>query len=358
MRRAILILSLLTCFSAKGFSVNVYATAQSVGATGSCGSCSVSNPQNSVTPDTTDFAVITRTVSIPGAKIWQRLEFPSTQFSGTSVSVIVEDVNGQPLTPAMLSNVTLTSYLGSSQNNDMKTSTQYTITSWSDSKYVIGFAPATTYNAVQIDMAYLIAGAPNSIRVYAAFYTVAPLPVEMLYLQANNNDNKIKLDWATATETNNHYFTVERSMDGNRYDAVGKIDGAGNSISVLYYSFEDQPPLGGTWYYRIRQTDYDGRTSLSQVVAADYESDIKDLSIYPNPYREGSLLVAAHLDGADESSYIGIYSQSGMLVHKEELGPAGSFMQHTLQPVKLKPGIYTVKVVSGAHARTQLLLVE
>src|SRR6185503_20327710 len=86
----------------------------------------------------------------------------------------------------------------------------------------------------------------------------------------------------TASENNNSFFTVERSSDAQTFYPVEKIDGAGNSAHTLYYSALDKNPLPGISYYRLRQTDFDGSSRLSDIIAVNI-SDEAIISVIPNP---------------------------------------------------------------------------
>lgn len=100
------------------------------------------------------------------------------------------------------------------------------------------------------------------------------LPVTMLDLDAEYvADLTVRVNWATASEINNDYFTVERSANGFDFSPVAVVDGQGNSNMVYHYSVPDNVPERKTWYYRIRQTDFDGTMSISQVVSADPGND-------------------------------------------------------------------------------------
>ncbi|HKR07059.1 MAG TPA: SBBP repeat-containing protein, partial [Bacteroidia bacterium] len=113
----------------------------------------------------------------------------------------------------------------------------------------------------------------------------APLPVELVYFKAECNENKnILLKWQTASETNNDYFSIERSNDGDDFETIGIENGAGNSTTITSYSFVDDAPLEGISYYRLQQTDYNEKTSFSKVIALhNYCNKVNDLFIYPNP---------------------------------------------------------------------------
>jgi hypothetical protein len=93
------------------------------------------------------------------------------------------------------------------------------------------------------------------------------LPVELLAFTARNDGPAVLLEWATATETGNDHFTVERSSDAATFEAVLHAPGAGHSQVVVHYMAHDRSPLTGTSFYRLRQTDQDGTSTLGPVVA-------------------------------------------------------------------------------------------
>lgn len=97
--------------------------------------------------------------------------------------------------------------------------------------------------------------------------TMNPLPIELLYFDANVQAGRVDCEWATAAEFNNDFFTVERSADGGDFEAIGTVDAAGESRSLQGYSFADVSPHAGLSYYRLRQTDVDGTTTVSNMVA-------------------------------------------------------------------------------------------
>lgn len=93
----------------------------------------------------------------------------------------------------------------------------------------------------------------------------APLPIELIYFQALRNDFKVDLLWATASETNNDYFELERSINGQNWESIGRVSGAGNSNFQLNYRFTDEQAYMGLSYYRIKQVDYDNGYSYSPI---------------------------------------------------------------------------------------------
>lgn len=91
------------------------------------------------------------------------------------------------------------------------------------------------------------------------------LPVELLNFEAKLLGQFTTLYWETASETNNDYFTVMKSTDAILYKPIGNIDGAGNSNTVHTYIFDDLEPISQTTYYRLKQTDFDGKVTYSEV---------------------------------------------------------------------------------------------
>jgi biopolymer transport protein ExbB len=112
----------------------------------------------------------------------------------------------------------------------------------------------------------------------------ATLPIELLDFSAELTSIKsVQLNWQTASETDNDYFTVERSKNGTDWTSSIKVDGAGSSTTKLYYKTVDNSPYFGTSYYRLKQTDYDGQYSYSAIESVNISELSNEISIYPNP---------------------------------------------------------------------------
>jgi hypothetical protein len=97
---------------------------------------------------------------------------------------------------------------------------------------------------------------------------VTGLPIELVSFDGKFEGNQAMLEWNTASEKNNQFFYVERSADGLKFETVGQVKGVGNSAIGSHYNFIDSPldPSQNEFYYRLRQTDYDNRTSYSPVI--------------------------------------------------------------------------------------------
>jgi len=113
-------------------------------------------------------------------------------------------------------------------------------------------------------------------------YYSAPLPIQLLSFNAIPLNNSVQLSWTTVSEVNNFQFVVERSPDLEMVEEVVALPGAGNSSQEINYSAADVSPLTGISYYRLRQTDNDGQSSLSPWLKVNMKAD-DGLRIIPNP---------------------------------------------------------------------------
>lgn len=126
------------------------------------------------------------------------------------------------------------------------------------------------------------------------------LPVSWLSLTASVSGKDAVIDWATGSEVNNKGFEVERSFNGNEFEVVGFVKGAGNSASVQTYSFVDAKVLSlnsnGDVYYRLKQIDRDGNFEYSKVVMLT-ATENDDITLYPNPFNnEAGIFVSSLQD--------------------------------------------------------------
>ena len=109
------------------------------------------------------------------------------------------------------------------------------------------------------------------------------LPIELLSFQAIPRQQQVDLSWSTASESDNAWFFVERSLDLQDWQVVLQLPGAGNSSYTIDYVSVDPAPLSDTSYYRLRQVDINGASSSSDVVPVQFTGVTVQLSLFPNP---------------------------------------------------------------------------
>lgn len=114
-----------------------------------------------------------------------------------------------------------------------------------------------------------------------------PTPVELLYFSVKWKDetnNAALIEWATASETNNDYFEIQRSINAVDFTSIIQMPGAGNSSSLISYSQIDSAPVTGVAsYYRLKQVDFNGDFSYSNIVVLNAPEGIDIINIWPNP---------------------------------------------------------------------------
>jgi hypothetical protein len=99
------------------------------------------------------------------------------------------------------------------------------------------------------------------------------LPIVLKYFEVFQSEENIELAWITATETNNDYFEIQRSSDGLNFRTIEVISGNGNSSQPKHYRFEDKSKEHHTYYYRLKQVDYDGSTTYSMIKTVQKTSE-------------------------------------------------------------------------------------
>lgn len=143
------------------------------------------------------------------------------------------------------------------------------------------------------------------------------LPVELITFKAAVDGTYVQLYWATASETNNDYFEIERSNNGINFQSIGTEEGNGNSREYNSYSFTDYNPISGIGYYRLKQVDYDGTTSYSKVISAEQNENVsvQRFTVYPNPANSHEQLYVK--GDFDNNTVFIIYDVNGQVISKE-----------------------------------------
>jgi Secretion system C-terminal sorting domain len=107
------------------------------------------------------------------------------------------------------------------------------------------------------------------------------LSVSILDFKATAVNNSVKLDWLTADEKDNSHFIIERSLDGKLFSNIGQVKGNGTTKQTIDYTFLDESNLSQTAYYRLKQIDFDGKSTVSKVISIDRNLRIGKTKIYP-----------------------------------------------------------------------------
>ncbi|MEL7532505.1 MAG: T9SS type A sorting domain-containing protein, partial [Bacteroidota bacterium] len=176
-------------------------------------------------------------------------------------------------------------------------------------------------------------------------------PVEWLDFTAElTAEARVQLDWFTAAEINNDYFSIERSADGKRFTEIGQTAASTAQKTVNAYAFVDAAPLRGTSYYRIRQIDFDGASTYSKMVLVKNIARREGLLAYPNPAKD-LLNVAVSSVEAGRAQLILADQQGRVLLEKNLTLPAGAETIITLQMSHLPAGMYQLRLRNEDSAK-------
>jgi len=173
------------------------------------------------------------------------------------------------------------------------------------------------------------------------------LPIELLHFNAERITTKsIQVDWSTASEENNDYFTIERSMDGTEFETIGKVQGAENSITRMNYQFTDEnAPTDKIAYYRLRQTDKDGMSRTFTVAAVSCTDNKKELrlAIAQNPITSNDLIYDLNLPD-DATINVRIIDNLGNIASSQNYYYSRGSNRYSLDAGSLKTGVYILNV--------------
>jgi hypothetical protein len=153
----------------------------------------------------------------------------------------------------------------------------------------------------------------NNFQISIAF------PVELLKFTAKSQKDAIQLSWSTATESNNKGYDVQRSTkSASDFETIGFVKGFGNSYVQQNYQFVDtKAEKGTTYFYRLKQNDFDTKFHLSDIVSANLSANLFDFSINPNPARESAVIQLKGVFEEYAPLKISLMDAQGKIVNEE-----------------------------------------
>lgn len=184
------------------------------------------------------------------------------------------------------------------------------------------------------------------------FYTLGQgsgLPIELVAFRADLNNGEVLLSWDVATQRDNDYFTIERSVDGKNFEFVGKVNGDGTTEDFLTYQLTDKKPLAGLSYYRLKQTDYNGKYEEFLPVAVNNIMDVDQFkieSIYPNPF-DNQFTIKFSLNTEGTVTFQLTDSQGQKIFQDEVAGDKGVNSYTYFNSENLPQGIYFLSAIQN-----------
>ncbi|RMG70634.1 MAG: PKD domain-containing protein [Bacteroidetes bacterium] len=186
----------------------------------------------------------------------------------------------------------------------------------------------------------------DNVAIGSNGFTSFPVEFSAFRAEAQPDRSRVKLDWATASELNNHRFVIERSVDGLLFEPIGEVLSQGNSTQTQAYTAYDDAPLVGKSYYRLKQVDLDGTFTFSDQVNVTFDPSASgSLQAYPVPiHAHGQLNVEFSLPEST-TAHIQLVSMDGRVLWQEaslDVNATGTILSFNIGA--LSPGMYMLYV--------------
>ncbi|QNF32601.1 choice-of-anchor D domain-containing protein [Adhaeribacter swui] len=200
----------------------------------------------------------------------------------------------------------------------------------------------------------------SSFSIFTVSDQNNPLPVELLAFEVTKKGSTALLTWQTATEKNNQGFAVEVSTNAQLYKEVGFVESPHSNSSVVQnYTFTHRIGQAGTFYYRLKQTDWNGTTKYFGPKALTFDQVIPALSVYPNPVTSNTPALSVLIGSSEpESAAVTITDVLGKVVYSKSIlvGPTHNEVKVDLS--NQAAGVYIIRVISPSTGTNQTRIVK
>lgn len=175
--------------------------------------------------------------------------------------------------------------------------------------------------------------------------SATPLPVELIRFDGQCSGKNVVLNWTTASEINNNFFTIERSADGITFQGIGTINGAGNSTSTLYYMFSDNQSFTNGAYYRLKQTDYNGDSKTSSVIfVASCIDNTNTIDVFAQGGNDCTILINSAFS---DNYFVTLYTTLGQIVFSKNITVTEGTNRFIIPLESIDPAIYFITISNG-----------
>lgn len=184
-----------------------------------------------------------------------------------------------------------------------------------------------------------------------------PTPVDYLYFKLQPQDNMVHLEWATAREKDNDYFSIERSENGKDFYEIARVSGKGTYNGVSTYTINDNNPLFGLSYYRIKQVDYDRKSAYTGIEPVRFSAGEMLLSVYPNPVQSQDNLNISIYSPLDGEATLRIYTLLGEEKYTATYGVTKGAQKLDLPMNNFSTGWYVIHLQIGNYYKVHKIKV-
>jgi hypothetical protein len=187
---------------------------------------------------------------------------------------------------------------------------------------------------------------------------ITALPIELLSFKGEKQGIENILYWSTASEINNDFFTIERSNNMQEWEVVGTVDGSGTSQEKLDYSLVDRKPFSDVTYYRLRQTDFDGKNKLSYTISIvnTIESDGLFTDLFPNPTNGNFYFNYSGINSTIPIE-VEIYNNLGKLINTLTIEEYSKYQSISINTENLANGVYQILLKQGSYTELRRIAI-
>ena len=210
------------------------------------------------------------------------------------------------------------------------------------------FPPAGTINTTANTVSGVTVSSSNFFRSWTLNASSVPLPIELKEINAVCKNDFVLINWSTISESNNDFFTLEKSYDGINYTEIAQIDGNGTSTQINSYSYQDEKSQSEV-YYRLKQTDFNGTVETFAPITINCFSNEDIISIQPNP--NGGKFT---LHGLKENNLIIISDLLGKIIYQEKARAENMEVQLN----EFSFGMYNVQIIDNDKSFVKKLIIE
>lgn len=205
---------------------------------------------------------------------------------------------------------------------------------------------------------YTFSSKATSFSPFGLSNSSGVLPIKLLFFEAQKSDEGLNFSWATAVEINNDHFTIEQSIDGKSFYEIGMVDGQGTVSQVSHYDWSYSGAISrAETYYRLKQTDFDGKATYSDVVIAKQMEEL-GWSVYPNPVNADQVLqLRTYAHGSSDVEII-VRDASGQVCYQNYFTGVESDNGQSIEGFVKDSGVYFVTIISTENIYTEQVLVR
>jgi hypothetical protein len=199
----------------------------------------------------------------------------------------------------------------------------------SSSSLVLSIQPGPSFNASRSTCGVII----DSVSILP----INVLPIELISFDAIRKNDNIQINWGVASQTNNKVFELEQSNDAKIFKKIKIIEGAGTITDYKLYTVVDTAFYTSNVYYRLKQIDWDGSYTYSEIISVqELQDELIQVITYPNPASE-----LLYLQTTSNDFKVEVFNMEGNLMNVKESDP----IHHTIDLSNLQAGFYLIKIV-------------